>query len=67
VLRYTAFMTHKDKEFIIKSIMQVLWKFKDYPPRLIAERILIDCLEKELNDLKGQYERLFFVDMSKEN
>jgi len=60
-------MTHKDREFIIKSIMNILWKHRDYPSRLIAERIVMDVLEKSLNDQKDLFERLLFVDMNISN
>lgn len=60
-------MTQDDKEIIIRQIMNLLWKHKDHPPRLLAERILIDVLEKSLNDQRDAYERLFFVDTNVSN
>lgn len=61
------YMTSEDKERIIRQIMQALWKNRDMPPRLQAERIFIDCLEKSLNDQRDVFERLMFVDLNNPN
>lgn len=60
-------MTPEDREQIIRQIMTLLWKHKDLPPRLIAERMVIDVLEKKLQNQQDLYERLMLMDSSNPN
>lgn len=60
-------MTPIDREHLIQQIMALLWKFKDLPPRLIAERMVIDVLEKKLQNQQDLYERLMLMDSSNPN
>lgn len=60
-------MAPEDKDLIIRQIMALLWKHKELPPRLQAERIFIDVLEKAMDAQKDAYERLFYTDTSQEN
>jgi hypothetical protein len=55
-------MTQEDREILIKHLMNLMYKLRDLPPRLLAERIVLDILEKSLNAQRDVFERLLFAD-----
>lgn len=42
-------------------------KYSNYPPILLAEKIYIEALEKTLDNLKDEYEKLLFTDLDNPN
>lgn len=52
-------MNKYDEDFIIESVQKIL--IKDMPNELKADLIYKNIIEVIVEDLKGQYERLMFV------